>query len=64
MCHMDHAARIADSPSDKKQKAATALFHDTIQKRDFAIPIAACASSILGPIDQQTLHGTNHTDDL
>ena len=33
--HLDHAGRIADSPSDKKQKAATALLRDAIQERDF-----------------------------
>ena len=49
VCHMDHAGRIANSPSDKKQKAATALLRDTIQKRDFALLIAARVSTILGP---------------
>ena len=50
VCHVDHACRIAGSPSDKKQEAATALVRGTIQKRDCAIPIAARASRILGPI--------------
>ena len=33
--HLDHAGRIADSPSGKKQKAATTLLRDAIQIRDF-----------------------------
>ena len=53
--HMDHAGRFADSPSDKKQKAATALLRDTIQKRDFAVPIASRASNILGPISKHLM---------
>ena len=32
---MDSADRIADSPSEKKQKAATTLLRDAIQIRDF-----------------------------
>ena len=48
----DHAGRITDSPSDKKQKAATALLRDAIQIRDFAAPIAARASKIFGPINK------------
>ena len=50
--HVDHASRIADSPCDKKQKAATSLLRDTIQKRDFATLIAARASRILRPMAQ------------
>ena len=50
--HLDHAGRIANSPSDKKQKAATALLRDAIQKRDFSWPIATRASKILGPISR------------
>ena len=61
--HLDHAGRIADSPSKKKQEAATTLLRDAIQKRAFSLPIAAGASKILGT-DQQTPHGTNLTDDL
>ena len=52
--HSDHAGRIADSPSDKKQKAATTLLRDAIQKRDF-LPIAARASKILGPISRHLM---------
>ena len=55
--HLGHAGRIADSPSEKKQKAATTLARDAIPKRDSSPPIAARA-------DQQTPHGTNLTDDL
>ena len=52
---MDSADRIADSPSDKKQKAATTLLHDAMQIRDFAVPIAARASRILGPISRHLM---------
>ena len=53
VCHMDHGGRIADSPSNKKQKAA--LLRDTIQKRGFALPMAARASGILGPIGRHLM---------
>ena len=52
---MDKADRIADSPSDKKHKAATTLLRDAIQIRDFAVPIAARASRILGPISRHLM---------
>ena len=55
VCHMDRAGRSADSTSDKKQKAATALLRDTIPKRDFALPIATRASKILGPISRHLM---------
>ena len=42
---MDHADKIPDSPGDKKQKAATALLGDRIQKRNFAIPFDCCTCS-------------------
>ena len=61
--HLDHAGRIADSPSDKKQEAATVLLRDAIQERDFFLPIAARATKNLRT-DQQTPHGSNHSDDL
>ena len=54
--HLDHAGRIADSPSSKKQKAATALLRDAIQNRYFSLPIAARASKILGPISRHLWH--------
>ena len=50
--HLDHAGRSADSPSSKKQKAATTLLRDVIPKRDFSLPIAARATKILGPISR------------
>ena len=53
--HSDHAGRIADSPSDKKQKAATTLLRDAIHKQDFSLPIAARASKILGPISRHLM---------
>ena len=53
--HSDHAGRIADSPSDKKQKAATTLLRDAIQKQDFSLPIAARASKIFGPISRHLM---------
>ena len=43
---------MADSPDDRKQKAATAFLRDAIQKRNFAIPIAARASKAFGPISR------------
>ena len=52
---MDGADRIADSPSDKKQKVATTLLRDAIQIRDFAVPIAARASRILGRITRHLM---------
>ena len=30
--HLDHAGKIADSPSKKKHKAATTVLRDAIQK--------------------------------
>ena len=55
VCHIDRVGSIADSPSDKKQEAATALLCDTIQKRDFAVLITARASRILGPISRHLM---------
>ena len=52
---MDGADRIADSPSDQKQKAAATLLRDAIQIRDFAVPIAPRASRILGPISRRLM---------
>ena len=40
------------TPDDRKQKAATAFLRDAIQKRNFAIPIAARASKAFGPISR------------
>ena len=48
--HLDHAGRIADSPSDNKRKAARALLRDAIPKRDFSPPIVTRASKILIPM--------------
>ena len=50
--HLDHAGRLADSPSDKRRDA----------KRDFSEPIAARAKIMLGPISR-TPYGTNFTCD-
>ena len=55
MRQMDSADRIADSPSDKKQKAANTLLRDAIQIRDIAVPIVARASRILGPISRHLM---------
>ena len=52
VCRLDHAGKIADSPYDKKQKAATFLLRDEIQKRDFAKPVAARVSKVFGPISR------------
>ena len=52
VCRMDHTGKIADSPNDKKQKAATTLLCDEIQKQDFAKPAAARVSRILGPVSR------------
>ena len=61
--HSDHAGRIADSPSDKKQKAATTLLRDAIQKQKFySTDRCTCLQNLR--TDQQTPHGTNLTDDL
>ena len=60
--HLGHACRIADSPSDKKQKAATVLLRDAIQKRCFFPDHCTCLPNL--GTDQQTPQGTNHTDDL
>ena len=61
--HSDHAGRIADSPSDKKQKAATILLRDAIQKRYFSLADRCTCLQNLGT-DQQTPQDTNHSDDL
>ena len=50
--HLDHAGKIADSPGNRKQKAATTLLRDEIQKRDFAKPIAACVSKVFGLVSR------------
>ena len=55
MRHLDHTSKIADSPSDKKQKGATAFLRRTIQIREFAGPIAARASKILGPVNRHLM---------
>ena len=39
----------------RKLKAATTLLRDAIQIRDFAVPIAARASRILGPISRHLM---------
>ena len=46
VCQIDRTGKIADSPSHKMQKAATTLLYDTIQKREFALPIAKRASKV------------------
>ena len=55
VCHIGHAGKIAHSPGDKKQKAATALPRDEIPKRDFAKPIAARVSRILETISRHLM---------
>ena len=49
---LDHSGKLADSPQDKKQKAATALLRDKLHEQDFAGPISFRASRILGPISR------------
>ena len=39
-------------PQNKKQKAATGLLLDKLQKQDFAGPLACRASKVLGPISR------------
>ena len=46
VCRLDHAGKIADSPYDKKQKAATILLRDEIPERDFAKAVAARVQSL------------------
>ena len=46
---------IADSPEIKIQKAAMTLLCDTTLERNFAIPVAARASRILGPIGRHLM---------
>ena len=53
--HLDHAGNISDSPSNKKQKVATTVLRDAIQKRDFSVPIAARATKILGRISRHLM---------
>ena len=52
VCRLDHAGKIADSPYDKKQKAATILLRDEIPERDFAKPVAARVSKAFGPVSR------------
>ena len=47
--HLDFVGKIADSPNDKKQKAATTLLSNEIPERDFAKPIVARVSKAFGP---------------
>ena len=51
-CRLDHTGRIADCPNDKKQKAATTFLRDEIPKQDFAKPVAARLSRILGRVSR------------
>ena len=48
----DGTRKIADSSDHMIQKAATTLLCDTIQNRDFALPVARRASKSLGPISR------------
>ena len=47
---IDRTGKIAESPNHRIQKAATTLLCDTIQNRDFALPVARWASKALGAI--------------
>ena len=51
-CRLDHTGKIDDSPHDKKQKAATALLRDELQKQDFAKPVSSRACRILRPVSR------------
>ena len=44
--------KYVTSPQDKKQKAATALLRDELQKQDFAKPVSLRVSRILGPVSR------------
>ena len=57
--HLDHAGRIADSPRDKKQKAAPRPRSATRSKNEFfSLPIATRASKMLGPISRHLITQT------
>ena len=49
---LDRAGKVDDSLHGKKQKAATALSRDELQKQDFAKPVSLRLSRILGPISR------------
>ena len=49
---LDHDGKLDESPQDKKQKAATALLRDELQKQDFAKPVSLRVSRILGPVSR------------
>ena len=53
---LDHDGKVDESPQGKKQKAATALLRDELQKQDFAKPVSSRASRILGPVSPFALH--------
>ena len=48
-------AELPTLPVIRSKKAATALLRDAIQIRDLAVPIAARASRILGPISRRLM---------
>ena len=49
---LDHDGKLNEFPQDKKQKAATALLRDELQKQDFAKIISLRVSRILGPVSR------------
>ena len=52
VCRLDQIGKVADSPDDRKQKAATTLLRDEIQKQDFAKPVATGVSRVFGPVSR------------
>ena len=49
---IDRPGKNADSPNHRMQKSATTLLCETIQNRDFALPVSRRASKALGPISR------------
>ena len=52
VCRLDRNDTFDDVPQDKKQKIATRLLLDKLQKQDFAGPLSSRASRVLGPISR------------
>ena len=52
VCWLDQRDTLDEVPQNKKQKVATGLLLDQLQKQDFAGPLASSASRVLGPISR------------
>ena len=52
VCRLDRNGTLDEVPQNKKQKVATGLLLDKLQKQDFAGPLSSRASKVLGTISR------------